>query len=66
MAEDSKINGDGEDYAGNRSENITLEKTDTIILLGGRVKLRGKMDDLPQYALFNLFLMYPFLSLKFR
>jgi hypothetical protein len=53
MADDSKSNGNGNgngigrSWTGSRSENNTLEKTDTILTIG-RLKFRGKTDDLPQ------------------
>jgi hypothetical protein len=51
MAGDSSIHGNGLFMVKNADNNIgnTLEKTDTVLTIG-KLKLRGKTDDLPQYV----------------
>ncbi len=43
----STMDGNGRSISGSRSESNTLERQDTILTIG-KLKLRGKDDDLPQ------------------
>lgn len=45
----SQGNGRALTVATTRSEGVTLERSDTVLTIG-RLKLRGKTDDLPQYV----------------